>query len=408
MNILFISISSLPHISNHSISLDLLHEFKRNGHNIYILCSLERRDERNTFVCEEFGCTVLRVKIGNNKRANIIEKGLTQVLLPYQYMQAIKKYYSDIRFDLIMYPTPPVTQGRTVEYLKKRDGSITYLVLRDIFPQNALDIGLMQNNGIKGLAYRYFRKKEEDLYKISDFIGCMSEANVDYLLKHNKGIEPDRVGICPNCIEIEDKRIDDSIGKNIRRKYGLPLNKKIFIYGGNLGKPQGIPFLIECLEKTRVIEQAFFLIIGAGTEYNLLDRYCKSTDQNHVRLMNRIPKEDYDNLVAACDIGLIFLDYRFTIPNFPSRLLGYLQAHVPVIACTDPNTDIGEKIIEGDFGWWCESNDSSEFLRIVQDISAMDENTLSAKGDNGFEYLKENYDTKIAYGNIMTQISNWK
>lgn len=408
MNILFISISSLPHISNHSISLDLLHEFKRNGHNIYILCSLERRDERNTFVCEEFGCTVLRVKIGNNKRANIIEKGLTQVLLPYQYMQAIKKYYSDIRFDLIMYPTPPVTQGRTVEYLKKRDGSITYLVLRDIFPQNALDIGLMQNNGIKGLAYRYFRKKEEDLYKISDFIGCMSEANVDYLLKHNKRIEPDRVGICPNCIEIEDKRIDDSIGKNIRRKYGLPLNKKIFIYGGNLGKPQGIPFLIECLEKTRVIEQAFFLIIGAGTEYNLLDRYCKSTDQNHVRLMNRIPKEDYDNLVAACDIGLIFLDYRFTIPNFPSRLLGYLQAHVPVIACTDPNTDIGEKIIEGDFGWWCESNDSSEFLRIVQDISAMDENTLSAKGENGFEYLKENYDTKIAYGNIMTQISNRK
>ena len=405
MNILFISISSLPHISKHSISLDLLHEFKRNGHNIYILCSLERRDERTTFICEEFGCTVLRVKIGNNKRANLIEKGLTQALLPYQYIQAIKKYYSDIKFDLVMYPTPPVTQGKTVEYLKKRDGSITYLVLRDIFPQNALDIGLMRNNGIKGLAYRYFRKKEEDLYKISDYIGCMSEANVDYLLKHNKRIEPDRVGICPNCIEIEDKQIDDSVKENIRRKYGLPLDKKIFIYGGNLGKPQGIPFLIECLEKTRIVEQAFFLIIGAGTEYSLLDRYCKTTYQNRVRLMNRIPKEDYDILVAACDIGLIFLDHRFTIPNFPSRLLGYIQAHVPVFACTDPNTDIGEKIVEGDFGWWCESNDPSGFLKIVQYIAAMDESSLSAKGDNGFKYLQENYDTKIAYNNIMAQIS---
>ena len=64
----------------------------------------------------------------------------------------------------------------------------------------------------------------------------------------------------------------------------------------------------------------------------------------------------------------IFLDHRFTIPNFPSRLLGYMQAKLPVLACTDKNTDIGKVVVEGGFGWWCESNDVGEFGRVVERV----------------------------------------
>ena len=401
MNVLFISISSLPHVSEHGISLDLIHEFRRQGHNMYIICALEKRDNQETYIAEEDGCKILRVKIGNNKRANIIEKGLTTVLLPKKYIAAIKKYYSDVKFDLVLYPTPPVTQVETVEYIKKRDGAKSYLLLKDIFPQNAVDIGMMSKSGIKGFLYRHFRRTEKKLYKVSDYIGCMSQANADYVIKHNPEVDPNKIEVCPNSIEVIDKSVDEKSRVEIRRKYGIPLDKKIFVYGGNLGKPQDIPFIIECMKASRSIEEAFFVIVGDGSEYGKLEEYVKSANQSNLRLMQRLPKEDYDTLVGACDVGLIFLDHRFTIPNFPSRLLGYMQAKIPVLAVTDPNTDIGKVIVDGGFGWWCESNSAEGFSRMAASIENIG---LQSMGEKAYCFLINNYIVERAYSIIEKRI----
>lgn len=394
MNVLFISLSFLPHINEHSISLDLIHEFQRNGHAIYIICASEKKENSKTSLTEENGCKVLRVRIGNNKKANIIEKGITMVMLPRHYIAAIKKYYSNVKFDLVLYPTPPVSQVKTVKYIKKRDGAKSYLLLKDIFPQNAVDLGMMSKSGIKGIIYKHFRRQEKQLYAISDRIGCMSQANVDYVIKNNPEVDKDKVKVCPNSIEVEDKHISDKERVELRQKYGIPLDKRVFVYGGNLGRPQGIQFVIECLRKTRNIAEVFFLIVGDGTEYGKLENFVESEKPENVKLMKRLPKEDYDQMVAACDVGLIFLDHRFTIPNFPSRLLSYMQANLPILACTDPNTDIGKVITEGGFGWWCESNDIAGFERLVSSIVCKD---TIMNGQKGLNYLKMYYTSQVGY-----------
>ena len=107
----------------------------------------------------------------------------------------------------------------------------------------------------------------------------------------------------------------------MRKKYDIPLEKRVFVYGGNLGKPQGIDFLIECLHSQENSKDNYFLIVGDGTEYGKIEEFVKSSNQNNIRLMKRLPQEDYDTMVGACDVGMIFLDHRFTIPNFPSRVL---------------------------------------------------------------------------------------
>ena len=117
-----------------------------------------------------------------------------------------------------------------------------------------------------------------------------------------------------------------------------------------------------------------------------------------MKLMKSLPKEDYDRMIAACDVGMIFLDHRFTIPNFPSRLLSYMQVKLPVLACTDPNTDIGKIIVEGRFGWWCESNDVESFDRIINQIKKAN---LVSMGENAMQYLQQNYTVKKAYEVIM-------
>ena len=379
------------------IYTDLIRMFDANGHNMYVISPVERRRGGKTHVIRQNNTTILKLRIGNTQKTNVIEKGINTVLIEPLFKWGVRKHFADVKFDLVLYSTPPITLVSTIEYVKKRDNAKTYLLLKDIFPQNAVDIDMLSTTGVKGLLYRRFREQEKKLYAISDRIGCMSQANADYVIKHNPAVNPNKVEICPNSIEVNDKSVDTEMRKRIREKYGIIENRKVFVYGGNLGKPQGIPFLIECLRECESIADAFFLIIGDGTEFHLLEKYVKDEKPKHVKLMKRISKEDYDTMVGACDVGLIFLDHRFTIPNFPSRLLSYMAAKLPVLACTDPNTDVGKVIVEGDFGWWCESNDAEAFSRIVKNVCNRDVEKL---GDAGYNYLIEHYSVKECYSII--------
>lgn len=398
MNILFLSIGDIPSIKYREIYPDLMREFIKNGHNVYVICSREKRNNLATEFVEEDGAKFVKVKIGNITKTNLIEKGVSTLLVSIQYKLAIKKFFPDVQFDLIMYSTPPITLVDCIEYVKKRDGAKTYLLLKDIFPQNAVDLGMFTQTGPKSALYKYFRSKESKIYRISNHIGCMSQANVEYVLKHNSELDANIVEVCPNSIEVVDMSVDAKTRENIRKKYDIPTDKKILIYGGNLGKPQGIDFLIECLKSQYNRENVYFLIVGDGTEFGKLESYMKAEKPINVKLMKRLPKDDYDTMVAACDVGMIFLDHRFTIPNFPSRLLSYMQAKIPVLACTDPNTDIGKVITEGGFGWWCESNSIQNFTKIVDCICSAD---LKALGDNAYRVLNEKYSVSESYNTIV-------
>ncbi len=401
MNILFLSLFSFHSINDRGIYPDLLREFKKNHHIIYILSPIEKSlDKKELIICEE-NLRIVRVATGKIQKTNIIQKGINTLLIEKRFIKAIRKNFSTVRFDLVLYTTPPITFANVVKYIKKRDNAKTYLMLKDIFPQNAVDIGMMSSTGFMSLPYRYFRVKEKKLYAISDRIGCMSPANETFIIAHNPEIPVEKVKLCPNCIEVHDLSLTSSERDKIRKKYELPLDKKIFVYGGNLGKPQGISFIIKCLKTQIDNPNVFFLIIGSGTEYGKLQGFFDENRPCNMRLLGKMSKEDYDNMIVSCDIGLIFLDHKFKIPNFPSRILSYMQAGLPVLACTDPNTDIGRIIVEGGFGWWCESDDVEKFVEIVEKI--INEN-LRAIGKKGFQYLNKHWNVKEQYFQIIKEI----
>ena len=401
MNILFLTLLSFESFQERSIYTDLLREFIINGHRVFAISPTEKREKNDTHLIIEDNSSILRLQIGNTQKTNIFEKGISTVMIEPTFKKAIKKFFSDVKFDLVLYSTPPITLVSAIEYVKRRDGAKTYLLLKDIFPQNAVDIGILNKQGVKGPLYKHFRKMEKRLYKVSDYIGCMSQANVDYIINNNPDVASKKIEVCPNSIEIVDKSVTEKERERIRIKYRIPLNKKVFIYGGNLGRPQGIPFIIECLKVCENVENAYFLIVGDGTEYYLLDEYVKNTKQKNVKLMKRLPKQDYDTMVGACDVGMIFLDYRFTIPNFPSRLLSYMQAKLPVLACTDTNTDIGKTIVEGGFGWWCESRNVNDVKKLIYEIINSD---LDGMKKREWDYLNDNFSVADSYSIIENSI----
>ena len=182
--------------------------------------------------------------------------------------------------------------------------------------------------------YNYFRAKEKDYTQyLTILVVCHKLMLI--IIKAQSRNSSSAVEVCPNSIEPLSMNIDECVKSQIREKYGIPPGTTVFIYGGNLGKPQGIDFLIECLKSNRSNERVHFIIVGSGTEFNKIKAYLAKDKPINVQLFNQLPKDDYEILVNACDVGLIFLDKRFTIPNFPSRLLSYMQACMPVLAATD-------------------------------------------------------------------------
>lgn len=406
MNVLFLTLLDFSSVEEKGIYTDLLREFVKNQHNVYIISPTEKRKKEKTKLIDDKNYKILKLQIGNIQKTNVIKKGISTLTLEANFLKGIKNYFSNVKFDLVIYSTPPITLQKAVEYVKKRDGATAYLLLKDIFPQNALDLGMMSKFGIKGILYKYFRYKEKRLYHISDYIGCMSQANVDFILRNNSDISSETVEVCPNSIEPLNIEKNEKKIREVKLKYNLPFDKTVFIYGGNLGKPQGIDFLIDCLKANKKNEQAYFVIVGSGTEFNKLKSHLNKEKQINVKLLEQLPKDEYDILANSCDVGLIFLDRRFTIPNFPSRVLSYMQASMPILAATDLNTDIGQVIEKGQFGYWCESKYVEEFNEKVQQLCNV--GLREKMGSNARKYLEENYTAEHSYGIIMNHFINEK
>jgi hypothetical protein len=399
LKVLFLTLLTTKDINDRGLYNDLLRTFVQHNHEVFVISPIERRNKKPTQLIKTNNATIINVKTLNIQKVNIMENGIGSLLLEYQYLKAIKKYFNDVKFDLVLYSTPPITFSKVVSYIKNRDNAFTYLLLKDIFPQNAVDLGFIKKNGI---IYNFFRKKEKELYNISDKIGCMSPANVKYVLKHNSYIPSHKVEVCPNSIEPVTLEQNTSEKVFIKNKYDIPNDKIIFVYGGNLGKPQGIDFLIAVLDSNKTNHNCFFLIIGDGTEYDKLEKWFQENKPTNAQLRKILPKADYDKLLCACDVGMLFLDKRFTIPNFPSRILSYMENGMPVIAATDVNTDIGAVMEKGKFGFWSESGDVDVFNNNIEKLS--DFNIIERMGNYANEYLKENYTSEISYLKIIKQV----
>lgn len=401
MNILFLTMTDISTIDCRYIYTELIKVFISNNHQVCIVSPDYGVTSRLFRLYNKPNYKLLKVRIMKGGKNNVIKKAVNTVMLDKLYLYAIKKYFKDKKFDLILYSTPPITLASVVKCIKNRDNSKTYLMLKDIFPQNAVDLGMMSTKGLKKLIHSYFRKKEKELYRISDFIGCMSEANIGYLLKHNPEIKLSKVGLCVNSILPLDYTTINK--QELRNKYSLPQDKILFFYGGNFGGPQGIDYLVNVLRDNINKQDRFFVLCGNGTDLYKVKDFIEESKPTNIRLIEGLPKKEYDSLLCACDVGMLFLDYRFTIPNFPSRMLPYMEYGIPILAATDKNTDVSLKIQEGKFGWWCESKSISEFTQILKNICTRPE-VIAIRGLNARRYLEKYYTAEISYQQIMRGI----
>lgn len=404
IRILFITQVVIKDLNLSGVYTELFKYFTKKGHHITIITPLERRESKGiqNEVINKDSHKIIRVKMPNINKANYFEKIISTFSFDFLVKRAIKKYLKEYKFDLVIYSTPPITLTKSISFVKEKFDCFSYLLLKDIFPQNAIDLGLLGENS---LLSKWFFKIEKRLYSLSDRIGCMSQANVAYLLKKNKAIDPQKVEICPNSIVAGSNNISSVTINKIKREYDIPINSRVFIYGGNIGKPQGINFLIQVMTRFKNDSNVYFIVIGNGTAFHELEEWMQQNQTINVLLKNRLPKKEYDRIVSVSDVGIILLDINFTIPNYPFRLLGYLNQALPILAFVDRATDVGINAEKRGYGKFCSSNDLEKACSLIEYYTKLSKSELQHMGVIGFDYLKSNYSVENSYEIIMNSYS---
>ncbi len=402
--ILYLTLSEID-LTEEGIYSDLINEMTALGHEVTVVVADHAGHIRETGLHTEHGIRVLRVLVGELFRVNFVKKGINTLKVEPCFQHAIRQFLGTEQFDLVLYATPPVTFASVVAYCKKHFHCHSYLMLKDIFPQNAVDIGLFRDGG---LLHHFFQRKEAKLYALSDTIGCMSQANIDYLRTHQPELTQSKTELFPNTVSV--RRLDAALTgglcadrTSIREQYHIPADRTVFVFGGNLGKPQAIDYLLSAIKPLESYREAYFLFVGNGSEKSKVEEAAKK--HNHIGFIDLIPVNEYHALMQACDVGIISLDARFTIPNYPSRTLSYMAMAKPILACTDRVTDI-RRLVETDAecGLWNGSDDVNRFAGRVK-VLCEDAALREQYGRNGRAYLTEHFDISFSVEKLTKHLS---
>lgn len=407
MNILFLTLSLIREKMQKDIYSSLMREFAKNGHDVYIVSPVERKEKRIISRIDNGKLHYLYAPTGNYYNTGWIEKGITTVFLSKQYKNEINREIGNINIDLILYSTPPITIASAIRYTKKKYKAKTYLMLKDIWPQTMEDLGTPKRKGLWKIIYSYYEKKEKKLYLLSDYIGCMSPACVDYMIKKYTYIKKNQVEICPNALNFDDSFEEVALSlrekNNIRDKYFIPKDRVVFVFGGNIGNGHDPDFLEKIIKLNENRNNTYILFVGRGVFFERIREYIESNKVKNSQIINNLPQDEYLELMAVCDVGMITLDKRFTCPNYPSRLLSYMVSRKPIIVAQDAVSDVGEIAEKNGYGYWCGSDEPQGFVSLMDHYLETEKRVQM--GEAGYSYLKKHYNTKVVYQIIMDHLN---
>lgn len=394
--IIFLALS-FPNVEfSTNIWTDLISEFQKQGHDVLVVAPDSNKEAIGLQM--EGGVKILRVATLKLLNVGLIQKGLANILLPYQYKKALRESGIPLDFDLILMPTPPITLTKVAKWLKKKSKAKMYLILRDIFPQNAVDLKMMKADGP---IYSYFRKKEKELYRISDYIGCMSPANIAFVKKHNPEVESSKLHLLPNW-ENGNTPFQSENSAVVAAQYGIA-HKFVLIFGGNIGRPQKLENIIELAKSCEDLQDIVFIIIGRGTEKAKISKLITHYGLQNVIIRDMIPRSEYNELLHLADVGLISLSEEFTIPNFPSKVLSYFNSKKPVLASLDLATDFGTMLEETRSGFWAEAGNTAALKEKLM-LMYQNKELRQEMGHNGFEYKNKYLLPEHSYSTIMKHV----
>ena len=337
---------------------DLTREFVRQGHSVCVFLPATNQDDRWLLDFVD-GVQVLRLKAPRMKDVGYVRRTLAEFWMPFAMLRNFRKCsLAGEGWDGVVWYAPSIFHGPFVSWLKKEHHLRSYLIVRDIFPEWAVDMGIMK----RGPIYRFFDAVARYQYSVADVIGVQAPGNKKYFKEW---------------IEKPNRRLEvlnNWLGKPARDRCEIRVDKtllsgrKIFVYAGNMGIAQNIDIFLDLAEKLMFRSDVGFLFVGRGSEASRLEASARSRQLDNVVFFDEIDPDQIPDLYGQCTIGIVALDSKHKSHNIPGKFLTYMQNGLPVLANINKGNDLADIIrIEG-VGQVCESSQVDDLLILANKL----------------------------------------
>ena len=339
---------------------DLSREFARQGHALTVM--LPAAELSQPWVLESVdGVEVLRLRAPRTKDIGYVRRTLGELFMPFAMRRHLKRSpLAAQQWDGVVWYAPSIFHGPLASSLKKASGCKGYLIIRDIFPEWAVDMGLMG----RGLPYRFFDAVARYQYAVADVIGVQTPGNQSYFSGW--------LGKPGRRLEVLQNWLD----KPARQRCSIRLDqtplagRKVFVYAGNMGVAQGMGILLDLAERLNARADVGFLFVGRGSDAQRLRDDAQTRRLSNVLFFDEIDPDEIPDLYAQCSVGLVALDARHKSHNIPGKFLTYMQSGLPVLANVNAGNDLADLIRAEQVGQVCESHQLNELERLAQSLLA--------------------------------------
>jgi hypothetical protein len=373
---------------------DLALEFAAQGHEPVVLVPDEAL--RRPWALETLDhIQVLRLRALPRKDRSYLWRTLGEFVLPWAMLRALRKSpLGSARWDAIVWYAPSIFFGPLVNALKRASKCRSYLILRDHFPEWAVDLGLLR----RGLAYRVFKMIAGQQHDAADVIGVQAPSNRAYLsnLEDKPGV---RVEVLWNWLSPAP-----NTGCSINVDLTPLAGRTILVYAGNMGVAQGLDVLLGLAGRLRDRRDIGFLFVGRGSEMPRLRATAVDRGMGNVLFYDEIDPREIPGLLAQCDIGLLALDPRHKTHNVPGKFLAYVQAGLPVLARINENNDL-VALIESKGVGRVDVRASLESLQAIAEGMADDREGRALMSSRGRDLAKDLFASSAAVKQIVTALS---
>jgi hypothetical protein len=398
MNLVLIADAYPPMKTSGAVQIrDLVAELVSQGHAITVFLpdsSLKSPWELQ----EQNEVKILRIKAPKTKDVNYFRRFIGEYLLSFFMFKNLQKTpFKDKKWDGIIWYSPSIFFGRLVKKLKTESGCPAYLILRDIFPEWAVDMGLLR----KGFVYSYFKKVEKMQYQQADVIGVQTASNIQYFSETQRELDAE--------VKVLNNWLADAMPGNcsINLADTLLAGRRIFAYTGNIGIAQGMEILIDLANEFKEDGTVGFVFVGRGSAVEQMKKRAKEGKLNNILFFDEINPNEIPGLLAQCHIGLIALDPRHRNDNIPGKFLAYMQSGLPVLANINAGNDLKALVDEYQVGKVEENNSLSNLTVLAKELLA------SLEKDNALhqrcrELSNEEFSPTSAVNQVISSLESVK
>ena len=293
------------------------------------------------------------------------------------------------KYDLILVTSPPLFVGVTGVLLSIIKRIPFVFEIRDLWPESAIDTGVLKNKFIIRLAYIF----EKFIYRRARMINVLTPAYAEKLI-NDKNVNEDKIIIIPNAADFKLAENQMSTFDSIKFREELGFSEKFVItYVGAHGVANHLIQLLQVADKIRDTDIVFQLI-GDGMQKDMLIKYAEEKNINNVIFRDSVSKEEVFNYIIASDLGVSVLRNVETFKTiYSNKTFDYMSCKIPVLMLID---GVSRQLIEdAECGKYAEPENIEDIEEAILSLRNLGPNKLKKMGGSGYNFAKTNFDREV-------------